>query len=309
MGAFLLLTGAAPRAGALIAALAGFYFVGMKLYVMPTLGHTNDASFAYMYAGLAPKDDAGFGGVLKTVASNPAFTAGVVLEREKIVYLFQILTPVLLLPLTRPVGFVLAVPGFLFTLLATGYWPLYQPSFQYTSYWTAFVFVGVVAALEHAGKARYPGDGGSKTRQRALVAGFVGATLACTYLDGAIWNQKDVRGGFGRVSWATSKADLDNRAYLAALVSRIAPKDRVAATDHLLAHVSTRDCAYMLGQGTFDADWLLFDGNPRDGERRNALEGLKSGTFGVVDERGSMVLARRGAETSANAPVVRRLSK
>jgi uncharacterized membrane protein len=203
VGLYLLLAGVAARAGAIIACIGAGYFLLMTLLIMPTFGHV-DASLINQYARLVPKDDSGFVGVVKTLLSNPVFTLNVVLERGKLTYLLELLTPVLFLPWTRPIGLLFMVPGLVFTLLSTDYWPLYQPSFQYTTYWTVFVFIGVVVALEHAGRARHAGDVGALVRRRTLVAGFVVASLAGTYLDGAILSRENVRSGFNHAHFTTT---------------------------------------------------------------------------------------------------------
>ncbi len=311
VGLFLLLSGTAARtarAGALIATAGGSYFLLMKFVLMPRLGPTDTAPFLIQYMGLVPGDDGGMGGVLKTVAGNPAFTANVVLTREKVTYCLELFAPVLLLPLTRPIGFLLVLPGFFFTLLSTGYVPLYETCFQYTSYWTAFVFIGVVVALEHGGKARFPGDRSGLVRRRSLVAGLVAASLAGTYLGGAILNREDVRGGFDRMTFGTTDAELRNRADLAALIAQIPPDGKVVASDHLVPHVSGRDYAYTLNQGLYDADWLLFQTTFIGDEKRNALQALTEDSFGVIDDRGGLVLAKRGVPSAAaNFAVLRRL--
>jgi uncharacterized membrane protein len=306
LGLFLLLTGAAARAGTIIAVVGGGYFLLMKMVLMPIFGHT-DASFLNQYAGLVPKDDpGGFGSVLKTIAANPVFTANIIFSREKVTYLLEVFAPVLLLPLTRPVGLLLVGPGIVFTLLSTGYWPLYQPSFQYTSYWTTFVFIGVVVALEHAGKARHAGDGDGLLRRRTLAIGLFAASLACTYLYGAILHRDDVRSGFGRASFKTTEDDLYVRGRLAELVRQIPPDDKVVASNRLVPHVSTRAYCYTLNQGVQDADWLLFESVFVDNERAIVQETLTDLSFGVVDVQGTLILAKRGAPPDRNMTVLAR---
>jgi uncharacterized membrane protein len=306
LGLFLLLRGTAPRAGALIAAIGATYFFVLKMAIMPIFSG-GDPSFLNQYAGLLPEGRHGYAGVLETVLSNPVFTTKVLLTKEKVTYLLEIFTPLCFLPLRRPIAFLLVLPGFLFTLLATDYAPLNLPSFQYTSYWTAFMFLGVVIALEHAAAPRDSADRGGGIRQRALVVGLVAASVTCTYLDGAILNRIDVRWGFGRFDVATSSVDLEKRANLAALLAWI-PKDaKVVASEHLVPHVSNRDTAYSLRHALFDADWLLFETPLNDGERDRAVDALTNGGFGVVAVQGTMAVAKRGAPNDLNPAVLSHL--
>ena len=158
IGIYLILTGERPRAGLVVAIISAAYFVGIKLILMP---HFLNGYPAYInqYEGLLPEGENGFGGILKTVIGNPAFTVSSLLEHDKVLYLLEIVAPLAFFPWRRPIGLLCSVPGFFFTMLATHYPPLLSISFQYTAYWTAFYFIAVVAnlawlrRLEEAGAA------------------------------------------------------------------------------------------------------------------------------------------------------------
>src|SRR5262249_40639384 len=146
LGAYLLLTGERPRAGVVVAAIGAAYFVAVKLMLMPHfLG--GETAYVHQYKDLVPEGDHGFGGVLKTVVGTPGYPATVVLERDKILYLLQLMSPLAFFPWRRPVGLLCTVPGFIFTILGTRYPALTRLGFQYTAYWTSFLFLAVVANL------------------------------------------------------------------------------------------------------------------------------------------------------------------
>jgi uncharacterized membrane protein len=305
IGLFLLLTGAAARAGAVLAAVGIGYFLVMKLGVMPHFGNGSE-SFVNQYAGLVPPEGHGFGSVLETVVGNPVFTWSAILEKDKLVYLLQLFVPLLFVPLARRIGLLLVLPGFVFTLLSTGYPPLNQISFQYTTYWTAFVFIGVVLGLEQLRTPRSDTDASGPRRQGALAVGLVAASLACSWLFGAIFHRDNVRGGFERARIAPADVDVGRHAELDALVARIPADARVSASEHLLPHISGRESAYTLRFGLYDADYLLFQMPMRGDEREKAVPVLRDGTFGVIDDRGDMVLAKRGEPDTGNAAVFSR---
>jgi uncharacterized membrane protein len=305
IGLYLLLTGEAARAGAALAAVGTGYFLVMKLAVMPHFGNGSE-SFVNQYSGLVPPEGHGFGSVLETVVGNPVFTGSAILEKDKLVYLLQLFVPLLFVPLARRIGVLLAVPGFVFTLLSTGYPPLNQISFQYTTYWTAFVFIGVVLGLEQLGKQRSDTDTSGAKRQAALAVGLVAASLACSWLYGAVFHRDNVRGGFERARIAPADVDLVRRAKLAALVTQIPAGAKVSASEHLLPHISGRENAYTLRFGLYDADYLLFQMPMRGDERDKAVPVLRDGTFGVIDDGGDMVLAKRGEPDTRNAAVFSR---
>jgi hypothetical protein len=105
---------------------------------------------------------------------------------------------------------------------------------------------------------------------------------------------------------ATTADDLRRRSDLAALVEQIPRDAKVSAAEHLVPHVSGRDAAYTLRFGLYDADYLLVQMPLSGAERDRAAPVLRDGTFGVVDDRGELVLARRGEPPSRNAAVLAR---
>jgi uncharacterized membrane protein len=223
------------------------------------------------------------------------------MEPDKGIYLLQLFVPLLVLPLTRPVGWVLVLPGLLFTLLSN-YAPLVQPSFQYTSYWTPLLFIGVIAALEHAGRPPRVDDDWGSHRQWTLAVAFAATMIAGSYLEGAILQRHNVRSGFERVGFEVTDQDRQNRANLAEVLAPIDATAKVVASNHIVPHISNRPFAYSLKHAPFDAEWLVADESalsPQEAEVfKSALE--LGGDFGVVLVRGAFVLARRGAPRDRN---------
>jgi uncharacterized membrane protein len=308
IGVFVLLTGPAALEGLLLAVLAGGYAVILKLLVMPKFKEGVEA-FVNQYEGLLPKGASGFEGVLTTIVGNPAFTADGAIDKDKAGYALQILAPVLALPVRAPRWWLLLLPGFAFTLLSTGYWPLIQISFQYTAYWVTFVFIGVVLALERVGRARAAGETGRPLRQRAVVAGLVFASLASTAYQGAFTRHATVHSGFGSFHFGTTAEDLQRREHLARALALIPPDARVAASEELVAHASSRAYAYKLRYDVWDADYLLF-GVPVGGEEgKHALPLLRSGAFGIVADLGDVAVARRGQPPDLNQAFLQRIGQ
>jgi uncharacterized membrane protein len=305
-GAFLTLTDRRPRAGLLLAAAGALYFVAMKMIIMPIqLG--GQEAFIHQYAGLLPEGGHGFGGILKTVIGNPAFTLGVVLERDKLIYLLEIFLPLAFFPLRRFVGLLFCLPGFLFTLLSTGYRPLYQISFQYTAHWTAYLFIAVIANLSWLGREAALRDREGTVWKRAWVAAISLAMLVTTYQFGALIQHNAVRGGFGIYHFGTDSEDWERRQKLHALIAMVPPKAKICSSENIVPQISNRPYSYTLRMGVADADYLLFSVPTGGDERARALEVLSPGTFGVVAERGQFVLAKRGYSTDLNRGVLARV--
>ena len=279
----------------------------MKLVIMP-LQRGGQEAFIHQYAGLVPDGSRGFAGVMKTVIGNPVFTLGILLEKDKLIYLLEIFLPLAFFPMRRAIGLLCCVPGFLFTLLSTGYRPLYQISFQYTAHWTAYLFIAIIANLawlRHASTGR--GAAGAAWRRAWVVAISLGM-LVTSYQLGAILQRNATRGGFGVYHFGTTSEDVTSAADPLRASSpwcRGRPRScrrRTSCRRSRTAPIRT-PCAW----ASHDADYLLFSLPPGGDERRNALEVLTPGTFGVVAERGQFVLAKRGHPTDLNAGVLSRI--
>ena len=305
-GLFLMLTNRRARAGLFLACAGALYFVAMKMVIMP-LQRGGAEAFIHQYAGLVPAGSKGFSGVMKSVLGNPVFTLGILLERDKLVYVLEIFLPLAFFPLRRAVGLLCCVPGFLFTLLSTGYRPLYQISFQYTAHWTAYLFIALIANLAWMGReASRRGREGSAWR-RAWVVAISLAVLTSSYQLGALLQHNAARGGFGVYHFGTTLEDRERRRTLYELLAMVPPKAKIVSSENIVPQVSNRAFAYTLRMGIADADYLLFSLPAGGDERAKILEVLPDGTFGVVAERGQYVLAKRGHPTELNSGVLSRV--
>jgi len=300
LGAYLLLTGERPRAGVVVAAIGAIYFVVVKLTLMPHfLGGAT--AYVHQYKDLVPDGEHGFGGVLKTVFGNPGYTTTVVLERDKMIYLLQMLSPLAFFPWRRPIGLLCTLPGFIFTILETRYPALTRLGFQYTAYWTSFLFIAVVANLrwlDRRARAAQVGDATAVEVQRSARAwkvAMVGATLVTCYQLGPVLQHNTSWAGFRPLHVEITDEDRARHDDLYALIRQIPADASVAAPEMLVAQVSSRKNAYTLLHGYFDADYLL-GRHPLVGPERDQLvAALQSGQYGVVAEKGDFVLFRRGA--------------
>jgi uncharacterized membrane protein len=306
IGAFLVLTNRRAHAGVWLAAAGILYFIGMKLVIMP-LQRGGQQAFIHQYAGLVGEGTHGFSGVMKTVLANPVFTLGVVLDKDKLIYLLEIFLPLAFFPLRRPIGLLCCVPGFLFTLLSTGYRPLYQISFQYTAHWTSYLFIALVANLAWLGRAATRRGLVGAAWKRSWIAAITLGMLVTSYQFGGLIQHNATRGGFGVYHFGTTPEDLERRHTLRALLAMVPAKAKIVASENVVPQLSNRAFAYTLRLGIADADYLLFGIPPGGDERTKVMEVLPSGTFGVVAERGQYVLAKRGYPTDLNAGVIARM--
>ncbi|MEI9937236.1 MAG: DUF2079 domain-containing protein [Pseudomonadota bacterium] len=293
------------RVGAIITAVAGGYFLLVKLVLMPPFLH-GDQSFLNQWQGLVGRGSHGYAGVLMTVIGNPVFTLTSLLEPEKFLYLVQLGAPLCFFPWRRPIGYLLSIPGFFFTLLGTKYLPLVQISFQYTAHWTAFLFIAVVTNLERMREVRFPGDVEGFLRQRAWLITLCCLSLVCSYQYGAMFQQHTARGGFGPYEFGRSEASARLYDQVHKLIAKVPPRAKIVSSEAIVPQVSNRPDSYTLRTGVYDAEYLLYQEPARDDERRFAKSALET-DFGVVASEGPFVLAKRGYATTDNERALKRL--
>lgn len=308
VGSFLVLTGQRVRAGIVLAAVAAAYFVVLKLIVMPHALH-GASSYTYIYKELLPKGQDSFGAILQTVFGNPGYTLSTLLQREKLIYFLQIMAPLAFLPFRRAIGLLFMVPGLLFTLLSTGYKPVIEISFQYTAHWTTYLFIAAVTILAWLKRPRFSGDEEGPKRQTAWLGTLVLAMLCTSYQHGALLQQHTARGGFGPYTFGRSAKEAKDYKALYSLIAKVPPRAKIAATELLVPHVSSRPDAYTLRVGVFDAEYLLFPRDVRSDEWANMRPGLQSGEYGIIAEAKPFYLAKRGAPPDRNKAVLKQIRR
>jgi uncharacterized membrane protein len=278
LGLYLMLEGRHTRAALLMTIAAGVYFVVIKFVVMPRFGSW---WFADMYKDLYPSGENSYGGVVKTLLSNPIFVWKTLVTTEKIVLIALVLVPVVFLPFRRGLLWMALLPAVPFTVLTTGYGPTVQISFQYVLLYVPFIFLAAALALASFG---------AMPAGRARLAGAVGAMAVASFLTMRVWGAMPpgdkFRGGFRdihefRPVTAEEKKKARDLADLAAKIHKDAP---VAVTEMEYSHVSTRLNALGLRvSGVDGADYVLYalDGSNAD----VAQSAIANGTFEIVEQR------------------------
>ena len=307
IGLYLVVTGIRPRAGLVVMSIGGTFFIVLKFLIMPRF-LDGAHGFVSQYQALVGPGERGFGGVLKTVFANPFFTLSTLLERDKLAYVLQLFAPLAFLPWRRPVGLLCCVPGFFFTLLATQYPPLTQISFQYTAYWTPFLFIATISALDWLREREQAGTVAPASR-RAWVVALAGVMLVSTWQFGAILNKRNARGGFGPYRFGLTEKDHQRHRNAYALIAQVPPLVKVCASEAINPHLSARPDAYTLRNGLHDAEYVMFELPIGGVEKAQVLEPLRTGSFGVVDHQGEFVLAKRGHPTTRNAEVLAKIGR
>ncbi len=293
-GIYLLAAGKRPRAGLVVATVALVYFVVLAVFVVrPSAGAENVGAF---YQRLLPAGEDGLGPVMGTVVANPSYTLGTLLDTDKLVYAMQMLVPLALVPLRRPLGVLLAAPGVALTTLSS----LPTASsihFHHNAYWVTCVFIAAVLVLSSRGNV---------LRRAALWAMSL-ATLACSYQYGAVLQHNTSASGSIPYKFGVDREGHARHRALVDVTKALPPRAKVAASAFTAAQVSSRPDAYALAGGVFDAEYVLFPTSRSEfvgNEYQTVAEAMQSGSFGVVSVVPPFVLARRGHPPSRNAEVL-----
>jgi uncharacterized membrane protein len=311
LGAYHVLAKRRAGAGLVLLVTGVTWFLALKFWLMP-LALSGTSAFADIYTGLIPallpERSGRFSAVLETLLVNPGFVLGTLIREAKLEYALLIFAPLAFLPLRRVGVWPLLLPGLLFTLLSTDYPPVVSIGYQYTAFWTPFVFVAATLALRQDGFAAQ-GDTPANVTRGAWAACFALLTLLCSYQYGAIFQQRTASGGVHTpFPFTTTEADLERRRQRADVLAVLPPEARVAASEHVAPHVSNRRTAYTMREGVLDADFVVLELSPRaDEEIVIAQELLRSSHFGVVAMNPGFALLERGAPSTLNQRLLRRL--
>jgi uncharacterized membrane protein len=282
-GAYLVLSGRAARAGIALAAVAGAYFCVMKFAVMP---HFGTWWYQHIYKGLFPPNDETYGGVIKTLVSNPVFSFGTLVTEKKLGYALLILTPLAFLPLRGRWLWLSIVPGSFVTLLTTEYNPTVEITFQYSAYLIALIFPASALALAALGQA-------GPERRRAAVGALLTGTLLTTTAWGAVPPRAHFRAGYIDVDFEpVSEHEKRKNDHLLELAALVPPSASLAVSEHELPHVSGRTKCFDLKDDFFGADYLLYERESGGNGTEQAKKALATGDYDHLAERGSIILLK-----------------
>jgi uncharacterized membrane protein len=290
LGAYLLLIGKRTRMALVMTIVAVVYFVVIKGIVMP---HFGTWWFNDLYKELYPAGDASYGGVIKTLLSNPTFVFLTLVKSDKIVLLLLVLVPILFLPVRRGVLWMSLLPAFPFTLLTTGYWASVQISFQYILFFVPFLFAASALAL-----AALRGSAGGASRLWGALGGIAVATLLTTRVWGAMppGPGDKFRGGFREIGpfRATTQAEKDKARDIAELAAKIPASASVAISENEHPHASNHLDVMALRASYTNADYILYAEGTGGGGSDAAQQALASGDYVQVERRPSgMVLLQK----------------
>lgn len=291
IGLYLLWQGETRRGvGVLMACLA--YFLLVTGVIMPALGGGADIG---RFEGMIPQGFSGFSGVAMTLVTNPIFAVRyALLDADKLLFLAQLLLPVVLLPLVAPgAAWMIAVPAFA-TLLLSSYRAQYLLETHYSA-----IAIPAIFFLAVLGAARLE-------RRR-----FAGATLAAAVLTASLlmnWQY----GWLGGKLFTGIPHPTVRHATAERLIAAIPPTASVSTLSVYVPHLAGRERIYLYPT-VADADYILFDAaltadyfplisrDPRGEAIERLLPYLTSGEYGAVQVEDGLLLLQRGHDLANNA--------
>lgn len=301
-GVVVWLFGVHPRRTIRFTIACAVYFALVKFVLMP-LGDSH-SSFSNYYADLKAPGTRGFAGIIETALTNPTYVFGELVERGRLIYLLQLFVPLLFYPLRDRIAWIALVPAAGFTLLASRS-PLYEIYFQYVAYWAPAGFLGLVVALHR----RFAIVGRSKAIW-ANVAAVLLATFLASFLFGSIFHSPTMRGGFSKLHYEWTEKDARRLSAFRELAAQVPADASVALTGNEVPHMSNRRDAYSLGEGHFDADYLLVRDTALRGKSTHANHfrtAIRSGRYKRIGKSRPFSLWQRsdqpeGSSTGAAPP-------
>jgi hypothetical protein len=303
IGAFLLFSGAKPRAGAWLMASGVLWTLVNKFVLMPLAGPW---WFAEMYKGLSPSGDPGWAGIATTLVGNPLYVLTTLLTARKLEYALHLLAPVAFLPLRRSWLLPLLLPGVLFTILTT--WDAaFSIWYQYTTHWIPYVFGASVLALASIAERV-----GERRRAAACFALCLGV-VAHSAVFGAVLAPSGFLGGGGvRPSYTMSPREQLRYRELRRLVAMIPATASVTSTDIEAPHVSNRRDVFAVAQDTSRGDYVLVNLESLDlaRTRANLAIVLADPAYGLLADGygGKLLLFKRGQVSPRTAEAKRRIA-
>jgi uncharacterized membrane protein len=301
LGVFLFVTGLRVRFGITLALAAAVWFVIDKFVIMPWAGPW---WFDVMYNELFADGKTGYGNVVKTLLSNPFYALSTFIRGPKLTYALHMLAPLVLLPVRRLPFLLLLVPGSVFTLMTTGYWPTLSIAFQYTTHWVPFVFATTVMSLFLIQEGRQ-----GKIRLAAVLGALSVTVLSHSYNFGAILQRESFTGGFGRVSFELSDAARARYADMRSVANKIPREASVVATETLNPQISARKEAYVFRYDVGPVDFVFLSDGELNGDIRNSLaDKFSKEKYGLFAKgKREFFLFKRGYESPETDGALRHL--
>ncbi len=313
IGLYMIFVKKMPRHGLIVFGLGLAYFLLVTQTVIPYLRMGGQYVYVDRFENMMAEGFNGLGGVMVTAFTNPLYTIVNALQPDKIVYLLQLLVPVLFLPLLAGGGVIVVLPSLATALLAS-FEPQYQLGYQYSAITIAVVYyLAIVGArnvlvraslwskLSKSLRLKKPGDvNPTSTQANTSLDGTIYLSLAAAVLLSSIL-MNDSYGLLGdplpRIS--------EHHMVLKSFVQSIPGNASISTMNHIVPHLSSRREIYLFPIVN-QADYILFEATDNhwpismEEATHAILSYIRSGEYGVVRWQEDIVLLKRGHDLAQN---------
>jgi uncharacterized membrane protein len=281
-----------PKMALAITVASAAWFAGVKFGLMK---HFTVDSFSDYYAPLIRPGDEGFGGVAKTLFTNPLYVASTLFTSQKLLLALQLLVPFAWLPARQWRTLPLLLPGLAIVGLAASDSAIVMVQFHYSLHLLPYLALASNVAL--AVRPR-------RLRLRAALVALLGATVVTVHF-GAFF-RSTFRTAFHEVSFSWSAEDGERRAAWLRIAAEIPDDAAVSAGEHEGPHLARRSRLYSLKDGARNARFVVFSrASLRWGGGEHVERLLKSKRFGILALDGPFVLLQRGHSDTGETALAR----
>jgi uncharacterized membrane protein len=218
--------------------------------VLPHFAPGGASPFISRYGGLGSST----GSILRSVLVHPGHAVRMLVSVGRLRYLWDVLAPLLFLPLLSPLILVAAVPELLLNMLSHD--PTqYSIFYQYTAVITPFLIAAMIGGIAWA-RRRYGRAGRVARRPWAVVVGLLAAGVISEFLLSPLPVGHAIPGGSTRASDQYTVTPHDSA--LTRVIAMIPAGVPVSATNPAAGRLSARLHVYtwpVIG----DAQWVLVD--------------------------------------------------
>jgi uncharacterized membrane protein len=281
------------RAGWITIGVAAVYFILVKTFIMGAADPLGGKyGFGWYYGDMSPGGK-GLGNILLSLLTNPTFAIDFALREAKLIYLLQLLLPLVFLPLfAKPWRFATAFGLFYVLLASRG--PVFSIHFQYSVVLFPVLFALTPIALRRLRDSDLAERIGLARPQlvTVLLACVLVSSLLMSWKFGGAVQNTAFRGGWARIPHTLTLEQEARYQRFRNLVEQMPADASVIATSRIAPHVSNRAEVWDY-RHKGPTEYLMLDTRELSGWTRK-LHGdrLAAGELELVAKEGTLQLFR-----------------
>jgi uncharacterized membrane protein len=281
------------RAGWITIGVAAVYFVLIKTLIMggaDPLG--GKYGFGWYYKDMSA-GGSGLGNILWSLVTNPTFAIDFALREAKVIYLLQLLLPLVFLPLFAKPWRVSMVFGLFYILLASR-GPVFSIHFQYSVVLFPVLFALTPISLRQLRGSDLAERLGLARAQlvTVLLAGVLASSLLMSWKFGGALPNTSFRAGWAKIPHVLTPEQEQRYRKFRKFIEQIPADASVTATNKFGPHVSNRAEVWSY-RDKKESEYLLIDTRDLNGwTRKHHGDGVAAGKLELLAKDGTFELFR-----------------